>query len=310
MSVVKPFEHHGHYTGIHNALLDSIMPVISSSAWTLLCLMIRQTKGWQREEQGMSYRQLLEGTGFGSRTTLAKALGELHKRDLIVIEQTDNRFDPFVYAINHSVEIEWTPRDFGAKTSPESVPVHKSAGTESGLDTGTENGLDKADSSGTENGLINRKEESNYNKEKKEKAALALLAFDEVYPMKRTIPITEAIENASISDEQVWRESVSKWKTNGYSMRNIAGLIDFYKQNMERSNGKSRWQEERDEQARKTLHLIQNDPLIEIERRARGEMGARYADERNAVYIKPLTLADKLAQEKRRRDGVADSSVV
>lgn len=229
MSVVKPFEHHGHYTSVHNALFDSIMPVISSSAWTLLCLMIRQTKGWQREEQGMSYRQLLEGTGFGSRTTLAKALSELHKRDLIVIEQTDNRFDPFVYAINHSVEIEWTPRDFGAKTSPESVPAHKSTGTESGLDTSPENGLDKADSSGTENGLINRKEESIYSKEKKEKASPSSL-YGQMFNVIVGIHVSDVLDNAGITDLTTWQVILQRWKTNSYSIRNLDGMIRAYQE--------------------------------------------------------------------------------
>lgn len=228
MQSVRPFENHGNYTQIHNALLDAIMPVISPSAWTLLCLMIRQTRGWQRIEQGMSYRQLLEGTGFGSRTTVANALNELLERDLIVVRPSSDKFEPFMYAINTDVQIEWEPRDF-ADTGTKSVPAQKTTGTESVLGTGTESVPAQGESSGTENGLINRKEESYLNKEKKEESTPADL-FGQMFNTTVSLHVKEVLNCAGITNLVAWQSVLQRWKTNGYSTRNLDGMIQAYQE--------------------------------------------------------------------------------
>lgn len=135
-----------------------------------------------------------------------------------------------------------------------------------------------------------------------ESAPLAI--FDEVFPGKRTIFSTQAIEQASISDERGWREALERWRTNGYSLRNIAGLIDSYKTEKEKTNGRSEWQRKREEFTRSTLEAF---AAQEETRRKNRE---RYASEGDVVYITPPTLADKLAAERRRRDECAGVSVV
>lgn len=82
---VKPFDVSGWFP-LHNAVVDMIMPRLSSSAFKVLMVTIRQTHGWVRQVGGdphlrkesdvISYSQFLEKTGIKSSATLSKALKE------------------------------------------------------------------------------------------------------------------------------------------------------------------------------------------------------------------------------------------
>ncbi len=61
------------YTPIPNVLLDEVMPTLSGSEWQLLCVIVRQTRGWHDPNTGgrktsdwLSHKQLKARTGRGS----------------------------------------------------------------------------------------------------------------------------------------------------------------------------------------------------------------------------------------------------
>lgn len=125
----KIFEGHGCTTMFHNALLDVVMPELNAkcdAAWPILCLIIRQTRGWNRDEQGLSYRQIMAGTGIRSRATVVKALNVLLGYRFPIVKIVAGSFtEASRYSINRDVTIDWTPVDM-AKSSSFFEPVSSS----------------------------------------------------------------------------------------------------------------------------------------------------------------------------------------
>lgn len=74
---VFPFLEQGHFTPMHNSLFDYVQPRLSLSAWAVLCVIVRNTKGWGKKHDRISYSQIKCGTGIKSDATIAKALKEL-----------------------------------------------------------------------------------------------------------------------------------------------------------------------------------------------------------------------------------------
>ncbi len=157
----KVFEGHKCTTAIHNALLDVVMPELSPNAWKVLCVIIRQTSGWEREEQGANYPRLMEGAGIGSKSTLAKCLDELKTyRYQLISVVPGTQHEESRYSVNREVEIEWTPVNFAKPRSTENVLLKTAPrSTENGPLNGTENVL-LGESRSTENGLSYKKESS------------------------------------------------------------------------------------------------------------------------------------------------------
>lgn len=74
---LKPFAEQGHYTEIHDAVFDVVMPMCPPNAWKILCFVIRKTKGWRKDQDALSYSQIREGCGISSDATVRKALAWL-----------------------------------------------------------------------------------------------------------------------------------------------------------------------------------------------------------------------------------------
>jgi hypothetical protein len=115
---VAPFKHQGYYTEIHNALLDVVMPQIKPTSWTILCFIVRQTKGWQREVCRLSLATIADLSGIKSRTTVIEGLKELRSftqddrpAPLIIEYEGDDQWSPKSYGLNRAVRIEWEPFD-------------------------------------------------------------------------------------------------------------------------------------------------------------------------------------------------------
>lgn len=60
-----------------NALFDRVQPKLSLSAWAVLCVIVRRTRGWGKKYDAISYEQIKAATGIKSTATIAKALNEL-----------------------------------------------------------------------------------------------------------------------------------------------------------------------------------------------------------------------------------------
>ena len=76
---IKPFARQGHFTALDNAVIDCLMPELSGAELKVLLLVIRRTRGWQKEEDSLSYRQITEGTGIRSSSTVSRAVNKLQK---------------------------------------------------------------------------------------------------------------------------------------------------------------------------------------------------------------------------------------
>ena len=93
--------------------------------------------------------------------------------------------------------------------------------------------------------------------------AIALEAFP-------AMPIyhQETIDNADITQSHLWRKAVADWKANGWSKRNITGLVDYYyrlekqesrdKEYQNGQNGRNNKRESHNERAaRETIEYIE-----------------------------------------------------
>ena len=66
-----------------NAFVDEIMPDLSGNAVKCYNLIVRKTRGWQKESDFISNSQFLTGCKIKSEKTLGKALDELIEVGLI-----------------------------------------------------------------------------------------------------------------------------------------------------------------------------------------------------------------------------------
>lgn len=71
------FAESGPFTAMPNALYDWVQPRLSLSAWSVLCVIVRRTRGWGKRYDAISYEQIKAATGIKSTATIAKALNEL-----------------------------------------------------------------------------------------------------------------------------------------------------------------------------------------------------------------------------------------
>lgn len=123
MTTIQPYIDQGNFTQMHNANFDHIMPLLSGSAWKVLCLIIRKTKGWQKEEDDIAYSQLKAGTGIKSDATISKAIKELLELGVIQVGKATHQADPHAYRLNKfyscrtSKNEDSTPKKWSTTTS-------------------------------------------------------------------------------------------------------------------------------------------------------------------------------------------------
>lgn len=132
MRKAKVFNSHGCTTAIHNALIDQVMPGISGNAWKLLCLIVRQTDGWNRAEVGLSYRDLIAGMGVSSRGTVAAAVEELKPFGLLKIAP-GGKWEETRYSLDLGAIVDWQPVNFnGSPVTKIGTGDSEASGTEIG----------------------------------------------------------------------------------------------------------------------------------------------------------------------------------
>ena len=127
MAKIKPF--HTGYFSIHNAVFDVMMPTLSPNAFKVLCVAIRQTLGWRRKSDQISYAQFKTLSGIKNNTTVNAALMECLEREYLVREvvgRSNLGTVSYAYRLNTALELDYTGEP----------------STENGLEPGTENGLE------------------------------------------------------------------------------------------------------------------------------------------------------------------------
>jgi hypothetical protein len=109
---IRPFETKGFFT-IHNCVFDVLMPDLSPNGFKVLCVAIRQTLGWHKDTDLISYSQFAIKSGIKSKTTVGAAIKEcLEKGYLIRIEQTSHTnlgMPSYFYKLNTEFEINPVP---------------------------------------------------------------------------------------------------------------------------------------------------------------------------------------------------------
>ena len=117
VEVIHPFNA-GYWFPIPNAVFDVIMPRLSSAAFKVLCVIIRQTWGWVADSDGdgrkrkrwdtISYSQLLAKTGLRSYESVARALRECLGSGYIIRRQAGRHKGTgkplYAYALNVDLE--------------------------------------------------------------------------------------------------------------------------------------------------------------------------------------------------------------
>lgn len=106
---IRPFSDQGHYTGVHNVVFDILMPRLSDTAFKVLCLIIRKTKGHDKRSDEIPYSAFFVGTGIKSSATVSKALKELLESEYILKKADGSKFGAARYALNRrwEVPVEW-----------------------------------------------------------------------------------------------------------------------------------------------------------------------------------------------------------
>lgn len=120
---VKPFSEYGSYTMFHNSILEIVMPKLSGNEWKVLSFIIRKTKGYQKEEDQISYTQIRKGTGIGSFSTIQDALATLEREGYVIATPGTTKTEATAYRLNTDLELDWQP------TKPGPEPTEKPATT-------------------------------------------------------------------------------------------------------------------------------------------------------------------------------------
>lgn len=118
MSLICPFAPlEDDFFSISNCLIDTIMPTLSSSAFKVLCYILRQTRGYRRDGDSIGYSEIKEGTGIKSNTTVSKDLRSLLDKDYIVAIK-GSCYETTHYRLNVSFSIDCKPENGQQSNQP------------------------------------------------------------------------------------------------------------------------------------------------------------------------------------------------
>lgn len=95
----KPFKEYDHYTPVHDGVFDEILPLCPPNAFKVLMLVIRKTRGWQKDEDAISYSQIKTGCGIKSNGTVTTALKWLVEHAMLVRHE-GARWEALSYSLN------------------------------------------------------------------------------------------------------------------------------------------------------------------------------------------------------------------
>ncbi len=129
-AAIRPFADQGHFTALHNAIFDTIMPTCAPNTFKVVMAVLRATKGWRKDEDELSLSQIMERTGIKNRTTASEAIQDALDEKYIKRRPHPTKKQSYLYRLNDRYEIG---------TSTEIVPVEEApTGTEIVPATSTE----------------------------------------------------------------------------------------------------------------------------------------------------------------------------
>lgn len=163
-TTVKPFHNQNGYTALNNYILDYIMPKLSPNAWKVLCFIIRKTEGWNKEQDKLSFSQIMTGTGIKNRSTVSSAIDELvNKKNYVNLVKGD-RITSNTYSLNTELEIIIGSPENGLPTD-ENIIDQQEPSPEIGPSASPEIGLPLVQKMDTQNQSLNQ-QERNLSKDK------------------------------------------------------------------------------------------------------------------------------------------------
>lgn len=114
---IRPFERG--FFSCNNAITDYIMPRLGANAFKLLICALRQTEGWNKPQDTISYSQFMAKTGIRSSATIAKALTELLDNNFLLRFQvgTCQGTNKPIYAYRLNVDFELSTSEIEVATS-------------------------------------------------------------------------------------------------------------------------------------------------------------------------------------------------
>jgi hypothetical protein len=135
--IIRPFAEQGHYTAVHDAIFDVIMPICPPNAYKVLLFIIRKTRGWEKDSDRLSVGQIQRGTGISSENTARAALAWLLEQRMIL--KVDGYSAPdhvaYEYALNAKHEITLPEGDTSRKNrgrGPSNIEVGATAKSDIG----------------------------------------------------------------------------------------------------------------------------------------------------------------------------------
>ena len=125
-----------------NAFVDDMLAQVSGNACKVYLLIVRKTRGWQKEKDCISYSQIQKIAGIKSHETIKNALNELLELGLIKVKQ-GNEKTPNQYRLNDNYGTTKTvePKSKGTTKIVEASTEIVEHGTTEIVDT--ENNLSK-----------------------------------------------------------------------------------------------------------------------------------------------------------------------
>ncbi len=102
---IQPFKNPGPHgvTHVDNILVDSVMSVIKASSWVVLSIIMRQTTGWPRESDLITFQQIKSiAKNIKSDVTIRSALKELEEQGLIFVQSTRGKAS--FYCLNRNTK--------------------------------------------------------------------------------------------------------------------------------------------------------------------------------------------------------------
>jgi hypothetical protein len=199
------FEGVGKYTAFPNDAIDLVLPKTNPNVWKLICVIVRATIGYHKEEDWLSYSQLMEKTGIKSKQTMNTTIMSALNKGYILRKQFKNSY---MYSLNKRYE---NRTDIGTKTVPKNgtKTVH------------TKESIKEKGKRNAQNSKPKRKADGRLNH-----PALKIyrgIAHFHVHHALRDSVIE------TVKDNELWECIIKGWIGAGWNPRNVNGMLDCYR---------------------------------------------------------------------------------
>ena len=105
--MTKPFNKDNEsWFQISNSIIDELYEHLTMPEAIVLIAIIRKTRGWHKDEDYISYNQIIDKTPIKSSNTAKKAIDGLEKKGVILVTR-GNRSIPNKYKLNSDFDCDW-----------------------------------------------------------------------------------------------------------------------------------------------------------------------------------------------------------